>query len=101
MGNTSVFKCLKDAIKEDGIKRIYRGALVSFVGVSLFRSTFFGLYDTFKVHTKNKESRWLLSYFSAFCAILLTYPADTVRRRMMLTTSKSNHKLPNFKTYAI
>ncbi len=32
----------------EGIRGIYKGALISFIGVGVFRSTYFGIYDTFK-----------------------------------------------------
>ena len=68
---------------------------MSFLGVAVFRSTYFGLYDTFKEGTANNAERWLLSYISTFAAITLTYPSDTVRRRLMLSTSGS-HKYSGF-----
>lgn len=71
------------------MRGIYRGALISFIGVAIFRSTYFGIYDTFKEQTNSAIERWLVSYLSVFCAIGLTYPSDTVRRRMMLTSCQS------------
>jgi hypothetical protein len=63
--------------------------------VGIFRSTYFGLYDTFKEQTHSMGARWLVSYLSVFAAICLTYPSDTVRRRMMLTTCQ-NYKYRGF-----
>jgi len=80
---------------KEGLRGIYRGALVSFIGVGIFRSTYFGIYDTFKEKTHSMAERWLVSYFSVFAAICLTYPSDTVRRRMMLTTCQ-NYKYKGF-----
>lgn len=68
---------------------------MSFVGVAVFRSTYFGIYDTFKERTETSLQRWLVSYIGVFAAISLTYPSDTVRRRMMLT-SCANYKYKNF-----
>lgn len=82
-------------LKKEGLKGIYRGALISFVGVSVFRSTYFGLYDTYKGQAANGFERWLVSYVSTFAAICLTYPSDTVRRRMMLT-SCADYKYKGF-----
>lgn len=80
--------CLREALVKDGIQGIYRGAMVSFVGVALFRSTYFGIYDTFKDRTSSSLKRWMISYLATLVAISLTYPSDTVRRRMMLAGSK-------------
>lgn len=52
------------------------------VGVAIFRGTYFGVFDTFK-HNKNKLEKWMLAYFSSLLAIILTYPTDTVRRRLI------------------
>jgi len=45
---SGIFGCLKEAFATEGLRGIYRGALISFVGVAVFRSTYFGIYDTFK-----------------------------------------------------
>lgn len=68
---------------------------MSLVGVTVFRSTYFGIFDTFKDRTENSLERWGVSYMSTFAAISLTYPSDTVRRRMMLT-SCADYKYKNF-----
>jgi solute carrier family 25 (mitochondrial adenine nucleotide translocator), member 4/5/6/31 len=44
---------LRDALLKEGLRGIYRGATVSFAGVAIFRSTYFGIYDTFKEQTTN------------------------------------------------
>jgi solute carrier family 25 (adenine nucleotide translocator) protein 4/5/6/31 len=43
-----ILGCLEDAFRKEGLRGIYRGALISFVGVAVFRSTYFGIFDTFK-----------------------------------------------------
>ena len=43
-----IFGCLREAFAKEGLRGIYRGALISFLGVAVFRSTYFGIYDTFK-----------------------------------------------------
>ena len=94
-GQRSIWGCLREVYERDGIRGVYRGAMVSFVGVAVFRSTYFGIYDTFKEQTKTALERWMVSYLSVFAAISLTYPSDTVRRRMMLT-SCADYKYKNF-----
>jgi solute carrier family 25 (adenine nucleotide translocator) protein 4/5/6/31 len=46
--NGGIWNCLTDAYKKGGLRAIYQGALISFMGVAIFRSTYFGIYDTFK-----------------------------------------------------
>ena len=43
-----ILGCLKEAVMKEGVRGIYKGALISFIGVGVFRSTYFGIYDTFK-----------------------------------------------------
>lgn len=64
------------------------------VGVAVFRGTNFGIFDTFK-NDKKGFKKWLLAYFSSFIAISLTYPSDTVRRRM-ICAQKRKIKYTNF-----
>lgn len=45
---SGILGCLKEAFAKEGLRGIYRGALISFVGVGVFRSTYFGIFDTFK-----------------------------------------------------
>jgi solute carrier family 25 (adenine nucleotide translocator) protein 4/5/6/31 len=47
-GKRSIWGCLREVYEREGIRGVYRGAMVSFVGVAIFRSTYFGIYDTFK-----------------------------------------------------
>ena len=85
-----ILGCLSEALAKEGLRGIYKGALVSLIGVTVFRSTYFGLFDTFKEHTDNSIERWGLSYLSTLAAIALTYPSDTVRRRLMVTARSGN-----------
>lgn len=87
--NKGIMKCLRTAFQKEGIRGIYRGALISFIGVAVFRSTYFGIYDTFKNETQSALQRWCVSYLGVFWAIVLTYPSDTIRRRLMMTTCEA------------
>lgn len=58
------------------------GSSVSMFGVAIFRGTNFGIFDTFKKGRQGFE-RWSLAYLSSCLAIMLTYPSDTIRRRMI------------------
>lgn len=48
-----ILKCLYSTIKSDGFKGLFRGSLISFVGMASFRGTFFGLYDSLKIYASN------------------------------------------------
>lgn len=77
--------------KKDGIKGIYRGLPASLHGMVVHRGLYFGGFDTVK-EMMSKESqpelqlwkRWVVAQAVTTSAGLLSYPLDTVRRRMMM-----------------
>jgi len=74
----------------DGIAGLYRGFVISAIGIFVYRGLYFGLYDTImplfpKEHT-NLFTRFCVGYAVTVGAGLASYPIDTVRRRMMMTS---------------
>lgn len=80
--NRTIIGSILDTIKKKGVKSLYRGSSISMFGVAMFRGTSFGIFDTFKGE-KRGFSRWSVAYVSSLAAILLTYPTDTIRRRLI------------------
>ncbi|KAF5923355.1 hypothetical protein HPG69_006524 [Diceros bicornis minor] len=81
--------CIMKIAKSDGIVGLYRGFGVSVQGIIVYRASYFGAYDTVKgLLPKPKETPFLVSFFIAqvvtTCSGILSYPFDTVRRRMMM-----------------
>ena len=91
----TIVQCLRSTIETDGIRGVYRGLLPSFVNIGIFRGVYFGIFDTFKVKTNTKIKKWLLGYVATFMAILMVYPTDTIRRRIMMTSGQ-NYKYRGF-----
>merc|ERR1712061_223406 len=77
-------------LKSDGIQGLYRGFTISAVGIFVYRGTYFGLYDTLKPLPLGKDAgvgiSFLLGWAVTVTAGLMSYPIDTVRRRMMMTS---------------
>jgi len=75
-------------IKSDGIVGLYRGFMVSCVGIVIYRGFYFGLYDSLKVllPVDNFALNFALGWAVTIVSGLLSYPLDTVRRRMMMTS---------------
>jgi len=77
-------------LKSDGIQGLYRGFTISAVGIFIYRGMYFGLYDTLKPLLLGKDAGVFLSFFLGWAvtvtAGLMSYPIDTVRRRMMMTS---------------
>jgi len=81
--------------KSDGIAGLYRGFVVSCVGIVIYRGLYFGLYDSLKpvLLTGPLEGNFLASFLLGWgvtiTAGLASYPIDTVRRRMMMTSGQA------------
>jgi len=77
-------------IKTDGIAGLYRGFTISCVGIFIYRGMYFGLYDSLKPILLGEDASVLLSFLLGWGVTitsgLMSYPIDTVRRRMMMTS---------------
>jgi len=76
-------------LKTDGIQGIYRGFTISAVGIFIYRGMYFGLFDTLKPllgKDANVGLSFLLGWAVTVTAGLMSYPIDTIRRRMMMTS---------------
>jgi len=82
--------------KSDGLAGLYRGFVISFVGIFVYRGFYFGLYDTimpmFPKESTNLAMRFAVGYVVTVVAGLASYPIDTIRRRMMMTSGAGGVK---------
>jgi len=80
----------KKTYASDGIQGLYRGFVISCVGIVVYRGLYFGLYDSIKpslgAHADNFFVTFFLGWGVTITAGLASYPIDTVRRRMMMTS---------------
>jgi len=83
----------KKTIASDGIAGLYRGFVISCVGIVVYRGFYFGLYDTLKPLLLGDDASVLLSFCLGYAvtvsAGLMSYPIDTIRRRMMMTSGEA------------
>jgi len=77
-------------IKSDGVQGLYRGFVISAVGIFIYRGMYFGLYDTLKPMLLGADAgvgaSFLLGWAVTITSGLMSYPIDTIRRRMMMTS---------------
>lgn len=77
-------------LKSDGIQGLYRGFTISAVGIFIYRGMYFGLYDTLKPLLLGPDASTFVSFLLGWAVTvtsgLMSYPIDTIRRRMMMTS---------------
>jgi len=80
----------KKTIATDGVAGLYRGFVISCVGIFIYRGMYFGLYDSLKPILLGEDASVFLSFLLGWSvtvtAGLMSYPIDTIRRRMMMTS---------------
>lgn len=88
-----MFDVYSKTIKSDGVAGLYRGFVISCVGIIVYRGCYFGFYDTLKpILLGDKPSLALsfaLGYVVTITSGLISYPIDTIRRRMMMTSGEA------------
>jgi len=87
---TGMGDCLSKIVKQDGVIGLYRGFVVSLYGIIVYRAAFFGGYDTLKgvVEPKTVFMSWVCAQIVTTISGVVSYPFDTVRRRMMMQAGK-------------
>jgi len=87
----------KKTIASDGVAGLYRGFGPSVVGIIVYRGLYFGMYDSLKPVLlqgslqNNFLASFLLGWGVTTGAGIASYPLDTIRRRMMMTSGEKVH----------
>jgi solute carrier family 25 (adenine nucleotide translocator) protein 4/5/6/31 len=91
-----MFDCLSKIVKSDGVAGLYRGFVISALGIFFYRAAYFGLYDSSKAFTGD-HPHILLKFCVAQVVVslsgLISYPLDTVRRRLMMQSGKKGGEI--------
>jgi len=89
---TGMIDCLTKIAKNDGMAGLYRGFIISVLGIMAYRGAYFGIYDSGKELILPKDANILLKFvFAQFVtgtSGFMSYPFDTVRRRLMMMSGK-------------
>ena len=91
--------CITRIHKTDGVKGLYQGFGVSVIGIIIYRGFYFGTYDTAKQvlftlpGMNNIAIKFLVAQAITAGAGIVSYPLDTVRRRMMMQSGRVNLSL--------
>lgn len=86
--------CLKKISKSDGLVGLYRGFGVSVQGIIIYRASYFGCFDTAKGMLPDPKTAgffvsWGIAQVVTTVAGIVSYPFDTVRRRMMMQSGRA------------
>jgi len=82
--------CITKVVKSGGPLGLYQGFGVSVQGIIVYRGAYFGLFDTAKAvafkdeKTANFFYKWFIAQCVTALAGIISYPFDTIRRRMMM-----------------
>merc|ERR1711915_344808 len=90
--------CLSTIAKRDGVAGLYQGFSVSIQGIIVYRAAYFGTYDTVKGMLPDPKSAgffvsWGIAQVVTTGAGIISYPFDTVRRRMMMQSGRAKEDL--------
>jgi len=79
----------KKTLASDGVAGLYRGFNISAVGIFVYRGFYFGLYDSI-IPMLGDDVTFMVKFATGYAvtvvAGILSYPIDTIRRRMMMTS---------------
>uniref|UniRef100_UPI00358F1358 ADP/ATP translocase 1-like n=1 Tax=Myxine glutinosa TaxID=7769 RepID=UPI00358F1358 len=90
--------CLTKIYRSDGFRGLYQGFNVSVQGIIIYRAAYFGVYDTAKGMLPNPKSTpivvsWMIAQSVTAVSGLISYPFDTVRRRMMMQSGRKQAEI--------
>ncbi|CAL5218399.1 g74 [Coccomyxa viridis] len=89
--------CIVKTYRRGGLRALYQGFGVSVQGIIVYRGAYFGLYDTAKgVLFKDEKNasllaKWAVAQAVTILAGIISYPFDTVRRRLMMQAGEERY----------
>ncbi len=91
---TGLWNCISTIHKQNGMRGLYGGFGVSVGGIMVYRAAFFGGFDTAKSLLLQDPTNppilasWLIAQCVTTTAGIMSYPFDTVRRRIMMQAGR-------------
>ena len=96
---TGLIDCLKKIFTKDGPSGLYKGFGISVIGIVAYRASYFGMFDTGKhflfpdAKKANVFAMWGFAQCVTVSAGIVSYPLDTVRRRLMMQSGRAAEDL--------
>jgi len=91
---TGLGNCLATIYRKDGARGLYQGFNISVAGIIVYRASYFGGFDTAKsILLKDPKKatfwqNWAIAQVVTTIAGIISYPFDTIRRRMMMQAGR-------------
>jgi len=88
---TGIVNCLTKIAAKDGPQGLYRGFGISVAGIIFYRAAYFGMFDTAKEAFLKDAGfffKWMVAQVVTVSAGVISYPLDTVRRRLMMQSGR-------------
>jgi solute carrier family 25 (adenine nucleotide translocator) protein 4/5/6/31 len=91
---TGLGNCISTIYRKDGVRGLYQGFNVSVAGIIVYRAAYFGGFDTAKSMLLKDPKKakfwqnWAIAQVVTTLAGIVSYPFDTVRRRMMMQAGR-------------
>ncbi|KIM54614.1 hypothetical protein SCLCIDRAFT_1221829 [Scleroderma citrinum Foug A] len=91
---TGLIDVYRQTLRSDGISGLYRGFVPNILGIVVYRGLYFGGYDTIRdgMLVGPLQGSLLASFLVGWActtgASFASYPFDTIRRRMMMTSGE-------------
>lgn len=83
-----IFDCISKCYKIEGLKGLYAGIIPNVFANFIYRGLLFGLHDS-----NIKSNNILINIYNTFVtssfAIIITMPIDTIKRRLMIQSTKT------------
>ena len=91
---TGMIDFYKKTLASDGFFELYKGFYISCVRILIYRSFYFGVFDSVKpLLPKELVDRFIVNFLLGWSvtvtAGLVSYPIDTIRRRMMMNSNSN------------
>lgn len=92
---TGLINCLQKTAAKGGVGQLYNGFGISVVGIIMYRASYFGMFDTGKVmlfedmKKANIFAVWGFAQIVTVGSGIMSYPLDTVRRRLMMNAGRT------------
>ena len=97
---TNLLSTLRYTVKNQGVKSLYNGWLISSIGMIPYQGITFSTFNYVKNRynpDNNKLINLPIGSFASLCAVTVTYPCDVIKRKYHLSGELGNKQYTSYK----